>query len=82
VIKKLGLFLFEEDATNTPWHVSSLFNLTPAANPLPKFKYHLPKFPGNGTISTKEHLITFSNAFHNIGENYNDTCMHLFVNYL
>jgi hypothetical protein len=82
VIKKFGLFQFEEDATTTPWHVSSPLNLTPAANPLPKFKDHLPKFSGNGTISTKEHLIAFSNACHNIGANDNDTCMHLFVNSL
>jgi hypothetical protein len=33
VIKKYGLFQFEEDATTTPWHVSSPLNLTPAANP-------------------------------------------------
>jgi hypothetical protein len=82
VIKKFGLFQFEEDATNTPWHVSSPLNLAPTANPLPKFKDHLPKFSGNGTISTKEHLISFSNACHNIGENDNDTCMRLFVNSL
>jgi hypothetical protein len=82
VIKKFGLFQFEEDATTTPWHVSSPLNITPAANPLPKFKDHLPKLSGNGTISTKEHLIAFSNACHNIGVNDNDTCMHLFVNSL
>jgi hypothetical protein len=41
VIKKYGLFHFEEDATTTPWHVSSLLNLTPATHSLPKFKEHL-----------------------------------------
>jgi hypothetical protein len=81
-INKFGLFQFEEDATNTPWHVYSPLNLTLTANLLPKFKDHLPKYSGNGTISTKEHLITFSNACHNIGENDNDTCMNLFFNSL
>jgi hypothetical protein len=42
----------------------------------------LPKFLGNGTITTNEHLVAFSNACHNIGENDNDTCMCLFVNSL
>jgi hypothetical protein len=59
VIKKYGLFQFEEDATTTPWHVSSLLNLLSTTNPFPKFKYHLPKFMGNDTIYTKEHLIAF-----------------------
>jgi hypothetical protein len=68
--------------TTTPWHVSSPLNLTLATNPFPKFKDHLPKFSGNGTISTKEHLIAFSNACHNIGANDNGTCMRLFVNSL
>jgi len=82
VIKKYGLFQFEEDSTTTPWHVSSPLNLEPATNPLPKFKDHLPKFSGNDTISTKDHLITFLNSCHNIGANDNDTCMPLFVNSL
>jgi hypothetical protein len=82
VIKKYGLFQFEEDATTTPWHISSPLNLTPATHPLPKFKDHLPRFSGNGTVTTNEHLVAFSNAFHNIGANDNDTCMHLFVNSL
>jgi hypothetical protein len=56
VINKYGLFQFEEDATTTPWHVSSPLNLTPATHPLPKFKDHLPRFLGNGTITTNEHL--------------------------
>jgi hypothetical protein len=75
VIKKFGLFQFEEDTTTTSWYVYSPLNLTLAANPLPKFKYHFPKFLGNGAISTKEHLISFSNACHNIVENDNDTCV-------
>ena len=38
VIKKYGLFQFEEDATTTPWHVSSPLNLAHVTCPLPKFK--------------------------------------------
>jgi hypothetical protein len=82
VIKKYGLFHFEEDTTTTPWHVSSPLNLEPTTRPLPKFKEHLPKFSGNNTVTTNEHLVEFSNACHNIGANDNDTCMHLFVNSL
>jgi hypothetical protein len=82
VIKKYGLFQFEEDATTTPWHISSPLNLAPTTHPLPKFKDHLPRFSGNGIVTTNEHLVAFSNAFHNIGANDNDTCMHLFVNSL
>jgi hypothetical protein len=82
VIKKYGIFQFEEDATTTPWHVSSPLNLAPATQPLPKFKDHLPRFSGNGTVTTNEHLVAFSNACHNIGANDNDTCMCLFVNSL
>jgi hypothetical protein len=62
--------------------VSSPLNLTPATRPFPKFKEHLPKFSGNNTVSTNEHLEIFSDAFHNIGANNNDTCMSLFVNSL
>jgi hypothetical protein len=82
VIKKYGIFLFEEDATTTSWHVSSPLNLTPVGHPPPKFKDHLPKFLGNGIVSTNEHLVSFSNVFHDIGVNDNDTCMCLFVNSL
>jgi hypothetical protein len=82
VIKKYGFFQFEEDTTTTPWHVSSPLNLTPSTRPLPKFKDHLPRFSGNKTVTTNEHLVEFSNACHNIGANDNDTCMHLFVNSL
>jgi hypothetical protein len=82
VIKKYGLFQFEEDATTTPWHVSSPLNLSPATRPLPKFKEHLPRFLGNNIVTTNKHLMAFSNAFHNIGSTDNDTCMHLFVNSL
>jgi hypothetical protein len=57
VIKKYGLFQFEEDATTTPWHMSSPLNLAPATQPLPKFKDHLPRFSGNGTVTTNEHLV-------------------------
>jgi hypothetical protein len=82
VIKKYGLFQFEEDATTTLWHVSSPLNLAPATHPLPKFKEHIPRFSGNNTVTTNEHLVAFSNACHNIGANDNDTCMRLFVNSL
>jgi hypothetical protein len=82
VIKKYGIFQFEEDATTTLWHVSSPLNLTHATLPLPKFKENLPSFSGNNTITTNEHLVEFSNDCHNIGDNDNDTCMRLFVNSL
>jgi hypothetical protein len=82
VIKKYGLFQFEEDATTTLWHVSSPLNLALATRPLPKFKEHLPKFLGINIVSTNEHLVSFSNAFHNIGAINNDTCMRLFINSL
>jgi hypothetical protein len=81
-IKKYGLFQFEEDSTTTPWHVSSPLNLAPATRPLPKFKEHLPRFSGNNTVTTNEHLVEISNACHNIGANENDTFMRLFVNSL
>jgi hypothetical protein len=82
VIKKYGLFQFEEDDTTTLWNVSSPLNLTHATRPLPKFKEHLPRFSGNNTVTTNEQLVEFSNACHNIGANDNDTCMRLFVNSL
>jgi hypothetical protein len=62
--------------------VSSLLNLAPDTRPLPKFKGNLHKLLGNNTITTNEHLVSFSNACHNIGANANDTCMHLFINSL
>lgn len=80
VIKKKKLFRFEEDANDTPWHVPSPLNLNPARQPLPKFKDYLPKFSRNGPCMVEDHLNDFSNAFHNIGVNNNDTCMRLFVN--
>jgi hypothetical protein len=82
VIKKYGIFQFEEDATTTPWHVSSPLNLAPATHPLPKFKENLLRLLGNKTVTTNEHLVAFSNACHNIGASDNDTCMRLFVNSL
>jgi hypothetical protein len=82
VIKKYGFFQFEEDATTTPWHVSSPLNLAPATRPLPKFKEHLPRFSRNNIVPTNEHLVAFSNACHNIRANDNDTCIRLFVNSL
>jgi hypothetical protein len=82
VIKKYGLFQFEEYATTTLWHVSSLLNLAPATRPLPKFKENIPKFSRNNIVTTNEHLVAFYNACHNIGANENDTCMCLFVNSL
>jgi hypothetical protein len=80
IIKKYGLFQFEEDATTTLWHVFSPLNLAPATHPLPKFKEHLPKFSGNKKVTTNENLVSFFNSYHNIGSNDNDTCMCLFVN--
>jgi hypothetical protein len=56
VIKKYGLFHFEEDATTTPWHVSSPLKLALATHPLPKFKENLPRCSGNNTVTTNEHL--------------------------
>jgi hypothetical protein len=44
VIKKYGLFQFEEDAMTTPWHVPSPLNLEPTTRPLPKFKENFPRF--------------------------------------
>lgn len=82
VIRKYGLFQFEEDVKATPWHVPSPLNIMPTITTLPKFKYHLPKFSFDGTIIANKYLITFSNACHNIGANDNDTCMPLFVNSL
>jgi hypothetical protein len=82
VIKKYGIFQFEEDATTTLWHISSPLNLAPVTHSLPKFKEHLPRFLGNNIVTTNEHLVAFSNSCHNIGANDNDTCMHLFVTLL
>jgi hypothetical protein len=62
--------------------VSSPLNLAPATRPLPKFKENLPRFLGNNNGTTNEHPVAFFNAFHNIGSNDNDTCMHLFINSL
>jgi hypothetical protein len=62
--------------------MSSPLNLAPATHPLPKFKDHLPSFSGNGIVTANEHLVEFSNAFHNIGANDNNTYMCLFVNSL
>jgi hypothetical protein len=82
VIKRYGIFQFEEDATTTPWHVSSPLKLEPTTRPLHKFKEHLPKFSRNNIVTTNEHLVEFYIACHNIGANDNDTCMHLFINSL
>jgi hypothetical protein len=60
VIKKYGFFQFEEDATTTPWHVSSPLNLAPATCPLSKFKENLPRFSGNNIVTTNEHLVCCS----------------------
>jgi hypothetical protein len=82
VIKKYGIFQFEEDAKTTPWHASSPLNLAPTTRPLPKFKEHLPRFSRNNNVTTNEHLVAFYNSCHNIGANDNDTCMCLFINSL
>jgi hypothetical protein len=60
----------------------SPLNITPSTQPLLKFKDHLPRFSGNGIVTTIEHLVAFSNACHNIGATDNDTFMCLFVNSL
>jgi hypothetical protein len=57
-------------------------NLSPTTRPLPKFKDQLPRFSGNFTITTNEHLVVVFIACHNIGVNDNNTCMHLFLNSL
>jgi hypothetical protein len=57
-------------------------NLAPTTHPLPKFKDHFPRFSGNNIVTTNEHLVSFSNACHNIGANDNDNCMRLFFNSL
>jgi hypothetical protein len=62
VINKYGLFQFKEDATTTPWHVSSPLNLALDTRPLPKFKEHLPRFSENNTVTMNEHLVAFSNS--------------------
>jgi hypothetical protein len=82
IIKKYGIFQFEEDATSTPWHVSYPLNLTLGTHLLSKFKEHLPRFSGNNTVTTNKHLVAFFNSCHSIGTNDNDTFMRLFVNSL
>jgi hypothetical protein len=62
--------------------VSSPLHLAPATHPLPKFKENLPRFLGNNTVTTNEHLVAFSNACHNMGAKDNDTFMCLFINSL
>jgi hypothetical protein len=82
VIKKYGIFHFEEDATTTSWHVFSPLNLAPVTHPLPEFKEYLPRFLVNNIVTKNEDLVAFSNDCHNIGANDNDTCMLVFVNSL
>ena len=82
VIKKYGIFQFEEDATTTSWHVSSHLNLAPATHPLPKLKENLTRFLGNNMVTMNENLVAFYNACHNIGSNDNDICLRLFFNSL
>jgi len=62
--------------------MSSPLNLSPTTQPLPKFKDHLPRFSGNGIVTTNEHLVEFFNPFHKIEANDNETFMNLFVNSL
>jgi hypothetical protein len=62
--------------------VSFPLNLAPATHPLPKFKENLPRFSGNNIVTTKKHLVEFSNDCHKIGANDNDTCILLFINSL
>jgi len=62
VIKKYGLFRFEEYANDTPWHVPSPLNLAPSRHPLPNFMDYFPKFSRNGTCTIEDHLNAFLNA--------------------
>ena len=71
LIKKIGLFKFEEDLDITPWHLPSLLNFTHTRVPLPKFKDHLTKFSRNETCTIEAHFNAFFNACHNIGTNAN-----------
>jgi len=82
VIKKLGIFQYEVDVDAMPWLVKSPLNLAPPNDPLPKFKYHLPKFSRNEVMTTKKHLAAFSNACINIDTNDNNVCVCLFINSL
>jgi hypothetical protein len=83
VIRKYGLFEFEEDLNNSPWFVPTPLKFAHPVNPLPhKFKDHLPLFHGDGTVTTIEHLRAFSNACAILGVNNNDGCMLLFMNSL
>jgi hypothetical protein len=56
-------------------------NLALATRPLTKLKENLPRFLGNNTVTTNEHLVAFSNACHNIGSNENNTCVgtHIYI---
>lgn len=69
VIKKLGIFQYEVDADDTPWHVKSTLDIVPPTDSLPNFKGHFPKFSGIKVTTMNEHLATFSNAFINIDAN-------------
>jgi hypothetical protein len=83
VIRKYGIFKFEEDLNIYSWLVPTPLKLSYPINPLPyKFKQHLPLFIGDVTITTKEHLRAFSNACTIIRVNDNDNCMLLFKNSL
>jgi hypothetical protein len=82
VIKQYGLFQFEEDANATPWNVSSPLDLAQPPLLFQSLKIIFLNFLVMELFQINEHLVSFSNACHNIGENENDTCMRLFVNSL
>jgi hypothetical protein len=83
VVRKYGLFDFEEDINNSPWFVPIPLKFAHLVKPLPhKFKNHLPLFHGNGTVMVIEHVCVFSNSCAILGVNNNDTCMLLFMNSL
>jgi hypothetical protein len=83
VIRKYGIFQFEEDLNNHLWLISTPLNLSYLINPLSyKFKKHLPLFLGDGNVIVEEHLHAFSNACTILGVIENDSCMLLFKNSL
>jgi hypothetical protein len=83
VIRKYGLFEFEEDLNNFSWFVPTPLRFAHLVNPLPhKFKNHLPLFHDDGIVTVVEHLRAFSNACIILGVNDNDSCMLLFMNSL
>jgi hypothetical protein len=83
VIRKYGIFEFEEDLNNSPWFVPTPLKFVHPINTLPhKFKNHMPLFHGDRIVTVIEHLHAFSNACIILGVNDNNSCMLLFMNSL